>query len=166
MLKSSSVLPCMKTNMYLPGDDLIDQAIAEFMGYFWCRYLTGQVVGERIVRFLMSPQQFEDTKIKYGPGSIGAATGTEQIEQLAYKPVPTYHSSRDAMADVEAKFVCLHMWDTYVMYLRNTMEMPPTGPLTAEQQRALITADARARSMAAYILIDSQRPKQQALPLA
>jgi hypothetical protein len=153
----------MSANLYLPGDDLIDQALAEFMGYFWCRYYSGQVVGERIVRFLVSPEQFEEAKQKFGLGSIGTATGQEPIEQLAFKAVPAYHSSRDAMAAVEAKLHYLRMWELYVNHLRDELGLPVTGILTAEQHWNLITAEPRARARAAFLVIDAQRPKQQAL---
>lgn len=153
----------MSVNLFLPGDDLIDQALAEFMGYFWCRYNSGQVVGERIVRFLMSADQFEQAKVKFGPGSVINARGDEPVEQLAYKAVPAYHSDRNAMAQVEAKLYQLRMHDMYLAHLRGCLSLPQTGALNAEQNWAMITADAGARSKAAYLLIDAQRPKQQSL---
>ena len=150
-------------NLYLPGDDLLDQALAEFMGFFWCRFSSGQVVGERIVRFLMSQEQFDEAKVKFGPGSITTATGQEPIEQLAFKAVPAYHSSRDLMAQVEDKLYALRMWQMYLMRLNEALDIPNNVALTAERHWAQVTATARARSTAAYLLIDSQRPKQQML---
>jgi len=150
-------------NLYLPGDDLLDQALAEYMGFFWCRYQEGLVAGERVVRFLMSPKQFEEAKTKYGPSSIGVATGQEVAEQLAYKSLPSYHSDRNAIAEVEARLYSMRMWELYVSQLRSALKMSISGLLTAEQNFMMITADARARSTAAYLVIDGQRPKQQAL---
>jgi hypothetical protein len=153
----------MNANLYLPGDDLLDQALAEFMGFFWCRFTGGQVVGERIVRFLMSPEQFEEAKAKFGVGSIALASGNELVEQLAYKAVPAYHASRDLMALVEAKLYTSRMWQMYLMRLNDALNIPINMALTAEHHWAQITASPRARSTAAYLVIESQRPKQQVL---
>ena len=153
----------MTIHLSLPGDDLLDQSLAEFMGYFWCRFNSGQVVGERIVRFLVSQEQFDEAKIKFGPGSITAATGQEPIEQLAFKAVPAYHSSRDLMALVEAKIYSMQLWQTYLMRFNYMLNISNASALTAEQRWAQITASARVRSIAAYLLLDSQRPKQQVL---
>ena len=153
----------MSVNLFLPGDDLIDQALAEFMGYFWCRFNSGQVVGERIVRFLVSETQFEEAKVKYGPGCLVTAHGDEPAEQLAFKAVPAYHSSRDVVGLVEAKLYSLRMAEIYTTQLRNVLGLPVTGILTFDQTWHMITADALSRSKAAFLVIDSQRPKQQKL---
>ena len=150
----------MNVNIYLPGDDLLDQALAEFMGYFWCRFNSGQVYGERIVRFLMTQEQFDEAKTKFGPGSVVTANGLEQVEQLAFQAVPAYHSSCDLMAQVEAKLYALNMWQLYLMRLGEALGVASNAPLTAEHHWRMITAPARARSAAAYLLLDSQRPKQ------
>ena len=140
---------------------MLDQALAEFMGFFWCRFNSGQVVGERIVRFLVSQEQFEEAKLKFGFGSIILATGQEPIEQLAFKAVPAYHGSRDFMAQVEDKLYALKMWQMYLLRLNEALDIPNNVSLTAEHHWRQITASARVRSTAAYLLIDSQRPKQQ-----
>jgi hypothetical protein len=152
----------MNTNLYLPGDELIDQALAEFMGYFWCRYLGGVVAGERIVRFLMSAEQFESAKTKFGPGSLAPAKGDEQIEQLAFKAVPAYHNDRNAVAVVEDKLFHLGMWQIYLGQLRHVLGIS-SGGTTPEQNWALITASGNARAKAAFLVIDAQKPKQQIL---
>jgi len=148
---------------YLPGDELLDQTLAEFLGYFWCRYQGGVVVGQRVVRFLMSSEQFEEARVQYGPGGIVQATGEEQIEQLAFRAVPPFHASLDAVAQVERTLFAQRLWETYLLRLRDVLQLPVTGLLTAEQNWRLITAEARARATAAFLLIDSQKPKQQML---
>lgn len=153
----------MSANLYLPGDDLLDQVLAEFLGYFWCRYNKGQVVGERIVRFLVSPEQFEQAKEQYGVGAIVPASNEEPVEQLAFKPLPPFHSSRDEMAKVEAKlYQSGALWQIYISNMRGVMKIIHVGT-TAEALWMLITADARVRAQAAFLTVDAQRPKQQAL---
>ncbi len=156
----------MNTHLYLPGDDKIDEALAEYMGYFWCRYQDGVIAGERVVRFLMSPQQFEETKIKFGPASVVLASGNEQVEQLAFKSLPPFHASRDEMAKVEEKLYSVGLSSVYRAKLReeaNGTGKPANGPLSEEEMWRMITATPAQRSRAAYLVIDSQRPKQQAL---
>jgi len=139
------------------------QTLAEFLGYFWCRYQGGLVVGQRIVRFLMSTEQFEQARVEHGPGGIVQATGDEQIEQLAFKALPPFHADRNAVAQVEMALFARQMWETYLLRLRDVLQLPVAGLLTAEENWRLITADARARATATYLLIESQRPKQQML---
>lgn len=152
----------MKANLYLPGDDIEDQVIAEAMGYFWCRYNGGLVVGGRIVRFLVSPIQFAALLDKFGPGSVILASGQEHIEQLAFKALPSYHSSLDEVAQVESKLYQIGLWEIYLRHLKSALGLAsPT--LTAQEHWAMITASSRARAQAAYLTIDAQRPKQQSL---
>ena len=152
----------MKANLFLPGDEVEDQVLAEYMGYFWCRFNGGVVAGERIVRFLVSPEQFEAVMKKYGPGSIMLASGQEHVEQLAFNALPGYHASRDAVAPVEAKLYHLGMWEIYLRHLKHVLGLTSLT-LTAKDHWYMITADARARAQAAYLTIDAQRPKQQQL---
>jgi len=152
----------MSANLYLPGDDLIDQSLAEFLGYFWCRFNSGQVVGERIVRFLVSPEQFEQAKEQYGAGAIVPANNEEPVEQLAFKPLPPFHSSRDEMARIEAKlYQSGGLWQIYINHLRGGLGVSNTA--TAQGLWLMVTADAKTRSKAAFITVEAQRPKQQAL---
>lgn len=156
----------MQATLYFPGDDKVNETLAEFLGYFWCRHLDGLVVGERIVRFLVSPQQFEQAKIDYGPTGIVLAGGNEQIEQLAFKALPPFHASRDEMAKVESKLYEKGLSTIYRAKLREVTSgtsKPFTGPLTDDEMWRLITAHPCDRARAAYVVIDSQRPKQQQL---
>ncbi len=147
----------------MPGDDTLNQALAEFVGYFWCRFASGQVVGERIVRFLASPEEVEATKQNFGPLSIVRAKGDEQVQQLAFKALPAFHSDRNCMAVVEAALYRSGMWQIYLNHLRAQHGLPLNGSLSVEAFWSMITADARTRATAAFVTIDAQRPKQQAL---
>lgn len=155
----------MNTTLYLPGDDKIDEVLAEFLGYFWCRYLGGQVVGQRIVRFLVSPEQFEEAKKQYGPGSVVLAAGDERVEQLAFRSLPAFHASRDDMAKVEDAICAKGFSSIYRAKLREMTgnDRTAAGPLTDEEMWRMITAHPAQRSRAAFLVIDSQRPKRQAL---
>ncbi len=155
----------MNTHFYLPGDEMIDMYLAEFIGYFWCRYLDGQVVGQKIVRFLVSPEQFEEARKKWGATGVVPASGDETVEQLAFKPVPAFHASLDDMAKVEAKIRNSGQGSLYLARLREEVngDKPVTGPITAEEMWRMVTAHASSRARAAFLVIDAQRPKQQAL---
>lgn len=153
----------MNTNLYLPGDEQLDMALAEYMGYFWCRILDGLVAGQRIVRFLVSPQDFEKAKADFGPSGIVLASKEEQIEQLAWKAVPAFHASRDEMAKVEDRLFQLGFSSVYRAKLREIVSPGRTGPLTDNEMWLMITASAGDRAKAAFLVIDAQRPKQQAL---
>jgi len=153
----------MNTNLFLPGDEMIDMALAEFLGYFWCRYLDGMVVGQRIVRFLVSPQQFEAAKKEYGASGIILASKEEPIEQLAFRAVPAFHSSRDEMAKIETRFYQMNLHDLYRMKLRELVCQQATGLLSDLDLWHLITAEPSERARAAFLAIDGQRPRQQTL---
>lgn len=141
---------------------MIDMALAEFIGYFWCRYLDGMVVGQRIVRFLVSPVQFEQAKKDYGAGGIVVASKEEPIEQLAFKAVPAFHASRDEMAKVENRIYDAGMRSLYMAQLRSYLSRN-TGALSEDEHWAMITAHPSSRARAAFLVIDAQRPKQQVL---
>jgi hypothetical protein len=154
----------MNTHFYLPGDEAIDMFLAEFIGYFWCRYLDGQVVGQKIVRFLVSSEQFEECRKKWGATGVVPATGDEPIEQLAFKPVPPFHDSRDEMAKVERKLEEKGLWTIYMAKVREeTAGRPVSGTITAGEMWRMLTASPTSRARAAFLVVDSQRPKQQAL---
>jgi len=149
----------MNPSLYLPGDELIDEALAVWLGYFWCRYAKGQVVGDRYVRFLMSAEQFEDAKIRFGEGSIVPAKGDEPVEQLAFRGLPPYHNDLNAMAQVEHKIHEQKLWDLYITQLRNVAGVPIFGLLSAEHTFLLIAAKARTKAQAAFLLLEAIRPK-------
>lgn len=138
--------------------------LAEFIGYFWCRYLDGQVVGQKIVRFLVSSHDFEEARKKYGPTGVVMADGNEPIEQLAFKAVPAFHASRDEMAKVESKLYEKGYWTLYMIQLRQetsgTDSRPVSGTITQEEMWRMMTAHPTARARAAFRVIDAQRPKQ------
>jgi hypothetical protein len=155
----------MNAHLYLPGDDKIDETLAEFMGYFWCCYKDGLVAGERIVRFLVSPKQFEEARAKFGPTGVVLASGSEQVEQLAFKSLPPFHASRDEMAQVEDKIYQVGLSSVYRAKLREEINggKQVTGLLSEDEMWRMITASAGHRARAAYLVVDGQRPKQQTL---
>ena len=155
----------MNTFFYLPGDDAIDMTLAEFIGFFWCRYLDGQVVGQKIVRFLASKEQFEAARKTYGPSGVVMADGDETIEQLAFKALPAFHASLDEMAKVEHKLEERKWHGIYRAHLRDFLRPNQhlTGPLTDDEVWTMITAPPSIRARAAYLVVDAQKPKQQML---
>ena len=153
----------MTTTLYLPGDEQIDLALAEYTGYFWCRYLDGLVAGQRVVRFLISPEQFEQARKEFGPTGIVIATKEEPIEQLAFRSVPAFHASRDEMAKIEEKLYQNGISSVYLAKLRELIGGHSVGLLTEDELWRMLTASAQTRARAAFIIIDSQRPKQQNL---
>ena len=146
----------MNANLYVPGDEQMDLTLAEFLGYFWCRYQDGLIAGERIVRFLVSPQQFEEARKTYGPTGIVPATMQEPVEQLAFKAVPAFHASRDEMAQVEDKLKEFGYDSFYRAKLREIVGGQPSGPLHEDEAWRMITASARLRVQAAYLVIVAQ----------
>lgn len=148
-------------NLYLPGDDTIAILLAQFLGYHWCRYGAGQVVGQRIVRFQATTEEIEEERSKFGSEAVMPASMLEPVEQLAFKPLPPFNLSRDAMAIVETRVYHIGWWELYLQQLRTVLGF--TGATTPAQQWAMVTADARTRSKAAFLIIDAQRPKQPIL---